>query len=292
MKDLDDFNEEFVIINEAFTSLGAKYIIPREETNVILVGKMLEQYDVGEACYGKEIDHSDFFKYSFQNFSLLGTEVTSHALSLINGNFSFSSSAEKFSDSVRILYRVNRDKDGNVFYTKDGNSASITFPSSHNMIDTVTAPHEFVHFLKDTNIFEYRDYYLVEVLPIFIELLCFEKERPFALELLKDRVNWLKDAYLYYLEFYEYDRLYSKNEKNHVNKYIKSLHGAYLNGFYYAVLLLREYRKNPKRVLEFVNKVLYHDCTTLDLINSVSRNFRNNCNGFLEETDRILKLVK
>lgn len=65
-----------------------------------------------------------------------------------------------------------------------------------------------------------------------------------------------------------------------------------MNSFYYSLLLYNLYKKEPKIVLELVNKVLNHEMTTRGMLEKLGLLYSNEKDIFEEEFNAIRKVLK
>jgi len=99
--------------------------------------------------------------------------------------------------------------------------------------------------------------------------------------LIKIRMNNMIRAKKEYLEFDFYARRSSKydnmfeskcgivSDETKIYEFVRSRLGCYLNSFYYAVILYKMYKETPKKILDLVTKVLKHEMTTLQMLESL-----------------------
>ena len=129
-------------------------------------------------------------------------------------------------------------------------------PKNLNKQSPVYLAHEIHHILKDTNKEEYKDKLkYADVIPLFFELLIGEENK----EIVSNRLFMLN--------------LYKDIIKDHLNRdnnplqdlYDSSISQYYLST-YYAILLLEEYEKHPKKILEEISSVLRKESTTKELL--------------------------
>ena len=107
--------------------------------------------------------------------------------------------------------------------------------------------------LKDTNKEEYKTKLrYADVLPLFFELLVGEEKK----EIITNRLYMLNTR----KEIIE--EHINRKDNNPFKELIDSNVSQYYLSFYYAILLLEEYHKNPKKVLEDISLILKHQSTT------------------------------
>ena len=117
--------------------------------------------------------------------------------------------------------------------------------------------HEIHHILKDTNKEEYKGKLkYADVLPLLFECLVGEEKR----EIITNRIYMLNSR----KEVIE-NHIKNKN-KNPLQDLLDSNLSQYYLSFYYAILLLERYHKQPERMLEKVSSVLRHESTTEQLL--------------------------
>lgn len=162
--------------------------------------------------------------------------------------------------------------------------------------------HEHIHALKETNYEEYKNAFVIgEVIPMFFELIMFDPRNIIKRELVKDRISSLFitkknfvsiDAYIQNnvsLNFCNDDSIY---QQRNIYEYLRTRDGCYLNSFYYAVILYSMYKETPKKILDFVSRVLKQEITTLDMLNCLGIYGDINGGTFEKELGLIRKLLK
>ena len=114
--------------------------------------------------------------------------------------------------------------------------------------------HEIHHMLKDTNKDEYKNKLkYADVLPLFFELLVGEEEKK---EIITNRL------YMLNLRKEIIEEHLNREKENIFKDIIDSTTSQYYLSFYYAILLLEEYHKDPKKVLDNISRILKHQNTT------------------------------
>ena len=184
----------------------------------------------------------------------------------------------------------------------DGIIRNYHLPKKILNTDIINLGHEHCHALKETNYIEHKNQLILgEVIPIFYELINYEfdylKEKH-----LEYRLFWLTEQKEIYSTF---SKILNENINNHklsflndnidetinMYEYVKSYFGSYLGGFYYALILYNMYKLDPTKILNFINDVLSHKITTLDMLNKL--NIYCNIQGetFEKEVNSIKKVL-
>lgn len=144
-----------------------------------------------------------------------------------------------------------------------GNVKRIEVPANLDAIAPIWLGHEYMHALKDTNVYEYcLKEISSEVIPFFYELLTVNEQFP------KIKEDWKRKrlGMLSYDNDYYKEAKKRKNEDPDVYNFIKENYGQYLSSYYYALNLYHLYKKYPEEVLKDVNEVLQHKKTTVQLL--------------------------
>lgn len=112
--------------------------------------------------------------------------------------------------------------------------------------------HEIHHALKDNNPDERKlRNRLAEVIPLFFELVSadIEKVESIKKEILDTRLG-----------------LMVVDKKKYNEEDVDDICIQYFNSFYYALCLYSKYKENPKKILNYVSKVLTHVINTQELL--------------------------
>ncbi len=147
--------------------------------------------------------------------------------------------------------------------------------------------HEHIHALKETNYQEYINAQRVgDVIPLFYELVITKRNyQEIYKKWLNARMFLMNDLKRQYTAA----RQISKNEfrDKDLYKVLAMRTGQYLNSFYYALILYHMYLDDENLILELVRKVLNHEMTTLDLLNTLGIYGKNNKKVFEKELDNL-----
>ena len=164
--------------------------------------------------------------------------------------------------------------------------------------------HEHIHALKETNYEEYKNAFVLgEVIPMFFELIIFDPRNIIRRELVKDRLSSLNitkknftfvDEYIQNYGFISFNSIDGDDyyQQRSIYEYLRTRDGCYLNSFYYALILYNMYKENPKKILDFVSRVLKQEITTLDMLNCLGIYGDINGGTFEKELGLIRKLLK
>ena len=146
---------------------------------------------------------------------------------------------------------------------KKGKLIEIRVPKDTSELSPIWIGHELIHALKDTNFNEYilKDI-SSETLPLFYEMLVthsiyedlHDKWKNYRLSFLSNHID-------------VYNGLKNDSINNKQYELTRYSYGQYLTSYYYALNLVHIYKQNPKIVTKYINKVLTHKITTLELLN-------------------------
>lgn len=181
------------------------------------------------------------------------------------------------------------------------NSAYIISPTLYDL-SVYMLTHEHMHALKDINLNEFRDT-LVEVIPLFYELMIFDSDEKMKRELMRYRLGVLYAEGVVFSEcnkeLINGEISYSKNlfdesdcETYGLYNFARSDSGKYLNSFYYSMMLYLKYQENPRKILHLVSKVLNNRLTTFELLNKLGIYGDIKSGLFEKEVGKIRKYVK
>lgn len=146
-------------------------------------------------------------------------------------------------------------------FTQNRKLSYITCPKTFNSLSPIYFGHEFVHGLKDTKYEEYINQDVTsEVLTLFYEMIVANNN-------LSDVHDKWKNEFMYRITFHKsyFDEYFDKTD-DEVYDYVARIYGIYLSNLYYALNLYSLYKKYPELVLEYVNKVLTQEMTTLEML--------------------------
>lgn len=131
---------------------------------------------------------------------------------------------------------------------------TLHIPLNTNEQSPIYIAHEIHHMLKDTNKEEYKNKLkYADVLPLFFELLIGEEEKK---EVITNRLYMLNTRKEVIEEHI------NRKEQNPFRELMDSSVSEYYLSFYYAILLLEEYYKDPNKVLGDISRILKHQSTT------------------------------
>lgn len=162
--------------------------------------------------------------------------------------------------------------------------------------------HEHIHALKDTNYYESIDT-LIEVLPLFYELIVFDPVDKLSVELIRVRMSWLlgnRNEYNIYNNLMknkiiipglanDYEECFARGG---LYDYFRLRVGMYLSGFYYAVILYSMFKESPKKILDLVSKVLRKEMTTFEILDILGIYGDIRGEVFERELTNIKRLIK
>lgn len=283
-----EFKERLLNDKKAFDILGLKYLTPEDKRAANYVANSLGDIKTGAIVSEKTVLFEDIFHKSVANMKIFGDDI-----SLSSFRFSLVSFLPIINYSYAYMTRIIFDVDDKTMQVdrESGRVESFKIPKK---MDEVTADifltHEFIHGLKDVN---YNEYILVnslgDVIPLFYEMIQVENDVR-KKEFLNIRMNLLNNERYSYIDVSTRMKK-SKNDKD-LYKVVQSRSGEYLNSFYYALGLYHIYRKNPKRILELVKKVLNKEITTLDMLLYLGIYHVNLDREFSYELNEIRKVLK
>ena len=264
------------------------------------VSSQLEKIDFLNSSLnvGRQISLDELIDNSIYDMSLFGDEAQSDAFNIIN-RAEIYRVPEDFGFGTYLRYERDFNGDIPIF----GDAKGFNIPEKLYEISSALFSHELVHALKDTIYYEYvYNKTLGEVIPLFYELISNENNMLLKGEVLKLRLCYLMDnnaEYKYFsdlindniLKYYSTLRMKTLEDIELYN-FIRSRVGCYLNSYYYAIMLYRLYKENPRDVLGYVSMVLNKEMTTFQLLSYLGIYGDIRGEIFEKEISNIKKLVK
>lgn len=280
--------EENKKVKRIFEMLGIKYIDYRDKKIINYVSGMLDTINIKTGAYTGTVNYNSAIAGSLENLKVLGMEPYFKVSSFI---------------STIPFYMVNPNRNGyacHITYSLDdetfeidkssGTIACYKVPQRPDILAPLHLGHEHIHALKETNYEEYIDGQILgDVIPIFYELLMSDKYEETKKMIMLFRISSLKE------DKKHYDNAISQMSKKDLKdlyKVVATRSGQYLNSFYYSLLLYNLYKREPKKVLELVNKVLNHEMTTRGMLEELGLLYSDGKDIFEEEFDAIRKVLK
>jgi len=169
-----------------------------------------------------------------------------------------------YNDLTENSFNTLIDMHNQKLYVKE-----IMIPKKINDVAPIWIGHECIHSLKDINYNEYIEKDIAsEVIPLFYEILVSKTIFKDLHDIWKyERMNTLLEDKKYY-EIGK-NNIDDKEDRN-TYSYIMDSYGQYLTSYYYALNLFSLYKRNPKVVAKYINKVLKHKKTTLELLKELN----------------------
>lgn len=248
---------------ELFDMLGGQYIYSWDKKIIYLVGEIVN-YDLNrDVSLGNVLSAEEVYERSLGNLSLLGDRTKVMFVQKSQNRIIIDDTISTFDSCCAMGF--SKSLFGK--FLEVGNGRLYLSGSSYEM-DAIVHAHEFVHFLKDSSLEEYRNNLYVEAIPIFLEILCMENNKPMAEEMFKRRNSTVTREFNNFrtLDFLvsqgKYVLPYDGKSVHHIENYLCTKWAGYVYSFYVAVILFNQYKVNPKRTLEMINDVIEHKCTT------------------------------
>lgn len=304
---------------EDFKSL-CNLIMPEKKISDVLKMNYLSHEDL-KVCYyviselpyietesmvkGRPISLNELREKSLNEFKVFDDDIYSRVHKLISTVPIYRYYDDIFSFQCQISYADGKENGTNIINPDSGRIEYYIVPKYLFEYCIFRLAHEHMHALKETNYEEYRNAFIVgETIPMFFELLMFEPRDILRRELVKDRVSSLfgstKDDFILADEYVQNNCCINFNfnsdnntyQSKSVYEYIRTRTGCYLNSFYYAVILYSMYKETPKKILDFVSRVLKQEMSTLDILNCLGIYGDIKGGTFEKELGHIRKLLK
>ncbi len=281
--------EENLRVKKLFDVLGIKYISSLDRKIIDYVSRQLKTFDTGAyVCFGS-IKLNDAINDSLEHLKLIGDDTYRNAAAFVSTTQFVSVFPIRNDYSCFVSYC---DENGTMKVDKNsGKVIHYKVPVQPDIMASFHLGHEHIHALKETNYEEYIDSQVLgDVIPIFYELLMAEEYPALKTTIYKYRLLSLKE------DMKHYDNAISKMKKSKndkdIYKVVATRSGQSLNSFYYATLLFNMYKSNPKDILELVSKVLRHEITTREMLDSLGLLHKENNQVYDSEFELMKKYVK
>lgn len=281
--------EELKQQKRIFEIMGFNYIDFNDKRIINYVAKSLKNVETGAyVCMGT-VSYQTALAGGLENLKVLGMEPyykTSRFISTIplmpvhplSNGF-----------ACHITYSVDDET-----YEVDKSSGTVNhykIPKNPDIMAPLHMGHEHIHALKETNYDEYIDGQIFgDVIPMLYEFIVADTYPELKREVYRFRLYSLKEDYKHY------ENAISQMKKSKIDKdlykIIATRSGQYLNSYYYATLLFNMYKCDSKKILELVNKVLNHELTTRDMLDSLGLLHQDKNSLFDSVFEDIIKCVK
>lgn len=161
-------------------------------------------------------------------------------------------------------------------------------PLQISEVDRVFIGHEFVHMNKELNYDEYKLGLKVnDVIPMLYEFIVMGED---SKEILNIRLTLLAMN----IQEYEYasQKMRSSGKEKDLYKVIRDRNAQYLNSFYYATILYKMYKNDPKMILDYIRRVIRCEMTTLDMLKDLGIYLTDNNEMYDEQVQEFRGIVK
>jgi hypothetical protein len=285
-------------INDAF---GIKQLdmIDLEVCNYV-INQMIPM-DIDKINMGRKINALDLVEIGLRELEKMGNSVSTDAekMTFITPIITIDTD-DCFQMTTAISYEITDDG----VLENSGQVSKFIIPQNLYEISGCFFGHEQLHAMKDVNYKEYvNQRRLGEVIPIFYEFMIYSPEEVIKKEILKVRMNNIFNNISEYDLFYNAFRDNRLNEiilgddevsniKSNVYEYCMTKVGCYLNSFYYALVLYNMYKQTPQKVLDLISKVLKHEMTTIEMLDSLGIYGDIRGEIFEKEIRNVKKLIK
>ena len=179
--------------------------------------------------------------------------------------------------------------------TKKGEVLRYNIPNKLNELSSIQLGAQHIHALKETNAKEHENTFVTgNVLSFLYELISIEQQDiNFQKDYLNMRLQYLNACIFEYKNARDVYNNKEKNDSNEEQVYFDYLNrvGAEINSFYYALILYNLYKNDPTLITNYVNKVLNHELTTVDVLEELAIYQEYNKEVYEEELSNIAKLT-
>ena len=242
-----------------FDAFEVPYLDHKDKRIVQYVIKSLKGTGA-KMSFGEPVQFAPLVKEALSDFGdVFGAEVAARTESLLTDLPIKQVLSEPHLFSVNLGYRY----DPVAKKVREG-TGILNHLKTHTYVtaeDKVFLGHEFIHMNKDTNFEEYRLLLTcIDVIPILYEFIKMGEHE-------KSILNARFDIITADVECYEFASKQIKASKDKdLYKAAQSKSGQYLNSFYYATVLYRMYQSDPRKILDYIKRVIIGEITTLDML--------------------------
>lgn len=188
--------------------------------------------------------------------------------------------------NIAIQYSV--DGDTHIVDKNSGDVNHFKTPLQFSETDRVAVGHEFVHLNKDLNYDEYKlGLTFCDVIPILYEFLVMGED---SKEILNTRLTLLSLN----IEEYEFasQKMRSSGKEKDLYRVIRDRNAQYLNSFYYATVLYKMYKNDPKMILDYIRRVIRCEMTTLDMLKDLGIYLTDNNEMYDEQVQEFRGIIR
>ena len=263
------------LINEKniFKTLKIKYLTSSEVQNANYVAHLLEGINPHPFAL-KPLTLAKVFDQSLNDIQLFGADIALTLGEIIDNTNCVIAYHSTAMYTCHVTYQV--DEQTNQITNQHGNVKLYKLSDTYNALSPIFLAHEHLHALKETNYQEYVDCQRVgDVIPLFYEMVKVHSTYQDLYQAwLNQRMQFLVES----KELYQNAResMKSSGKTRDLYKLLATKSGQYLNSFYYAIILFHIYQTNPTLVLTLIEKVLKHELTTFEMLNSLNIYNQNN----------------
>ena len=270
-----------------FDFLGIKLFTGTDNEVTSFVANKLIGYKANANMALKTYQLQSALDLSYGDIKIFGEDYATKIASLIKATDCVPYFSGHLSYTSYIIYSV--DEKSQKVIPESGAVHHYKVPMRISELAPIFLGHEHIHSLKETNYPEYINGQRIgDVIPLFYELVIAKKNYPEIYKIwLNARMYLMSDLKRQYMTA----RQMAKNEfrEKDLYKLYATRTGQYLNSFYYALILYHIYLEDQNLVLGLIRKVLNHEITTLDMLNTLGIYGTSNKDIFEEELDKIKK---
>lgn len=257
--------------------IGFVYLSAYDKSIISFVEKEIRSINTGAVIIQNPVSFGIVYGRSLDYLSIISEELVTKTAILLSGLEFYQKKHEKHLFSCDLGLKEN-----GVFIRKYG------IPDFMDDTSVVFLSSEHIHALKDTNIDEYKySGELGDVLSYLFEMILVDKYSIFQKDVYNARIMELKKSFIDYKNYINQIKKF-KDYKD-LYKILMCLAGQSLNSYYYALLLYKMYKENPSMILDYVNKILNHNISTMDMLVELGLYEQDLKEDFKEEIDEIKK---
>ena len=281
--------QEYKNQKRAFDLMGFNYIDHRDKRIINYVSRSLKGINTGAFVSSGTISYTDALVGSLDYVKVLGTEVHSKVSSFVN-TLSLKE-MNPVNNGYTCFVTYSYDPDAKKVNETSGNVGHYKVPLNPDSMASIHLGHEHIHAMKETNYEEYKDgQVLGDVITMLYEFILADTHPELKKDIYRFRLSTLKEDFKHY-ENAVAQMQKSKQDKD-LYKIIATRSGQYLNSYYYAVILFNLYKDNPDVILELVNKVLNHEMTTREMLESLNLLYQLNDVVYDNELNLVKSSIK
>ncbi len=279
--------QKLVQEKKAFDALGFNCFTDTDKTVSSYVASRLVDYNANASMADRTYQLSQAIDLSSDDLMLFGEDYATKVKDIARRTKCIVAYTDDLLYSCQITYNYDAKKKEVV--TNSGVVQHYKVPMHISELAPIFLGHEHIHSIKETNYQEYINARRVgDVIPLFYEFVIAKKNyQEIYKTWLNARMYLMSDSKKKYTRVRQIMKKEFKDKD--LYKIIATRTGQYLNSFYYALILYHMYLADEKLIMGLVKKVLNHEMTTIELLNTLGIYGPNHKTMFEEELNSLKK---